>query len=593
VPPPASSPDLALRRPTLIRLALFGLAAVAAVYFGFIGLGVETAGTLVKRFGYYVMLLTFVLWVAALWRLWRERIPSPVMSRREWLGAGVVIALFTLMVLQSEPFRSKILYDEFVLQSTAFNLHYFRDTATMVRGYEVLGTFLSLDSYLDKRPNFYPFLVSLIHDFTGYRTANAYWLNAVLYPTCLGLAYYLGRRIARQWGAFLAVLLLGSLPLLGQNATGSGMELLNFCMILAVAGLGGAYLRRPDHTRLSAFVLGAVLLAQSRYESALYVLPAALIIGLGWWRQGGVVISWTAVLAPLLFVPFALQNKVLNNTRWMWELKQDQETRFSPDYLPGNLQSAKNFLFNPSQQYANSLTLTVLGLLALGWLLWHLLRTRPGLQAMAADRLALFIIGLGIAANTGLIMFYYWSNFTDPMSSRFSLPLHVVLVFALVTAGQILRERWRLLPVLLSGLALLAVVTAASRYAQPLYSYTGVEEIEWEKRFVDARPPGERFIITNKSTLPWLLRKTPSIITGRCGLVADRLQHQLRESAFREILVMQTFRPTTSQGDYQMVADDRLPKGFELEYLTERRFGTKITRISRLVAVDLPAAATK
>jgi hypothetical protein len=297
------------------------------------------------------------------------------------------------------------------------------------------------------------------------------------------------------------------------------------------------------------------------------------------------------VLAPLLFVPFALQNKVLNNTRWMWELKENQETRFSTDYLARNLQSAKEFLFSPTQQYANSLTLTVLGLLALGWLLWHLLRTRPGLSAMAADRLAFFMIGLAIAANTVLIMFYYWSSFTDPMASRFALPLHLILVFAVVTVGQILRERWPLVSVLLSVLAVLAVVTAASRFAQPLYSYTGVEEIEWEKRFVAARPPGPRFVITNKSTLPWLLRKIPSILTGRCGLVADRLQHQLQESTFREILVMQSFRPTTSQGDYQMVADDRLPKGFELEYLTERRFGTKITRISRLVAVNLPPAA--
>ncbi|MEI6106768.1 MAG: hypothetical protein WCR49_07095 [Opitutae bacterium] len=591
--PPASSPSLAFHQRTPFRLALFGLAAVAAVYFGFIGLGVAAAGLLVERFGYYVLLLTFVLWVASLWRLWAQRLPGQALSRRECLGAGVVIALFTLMALKSEPFRSKILYDEFVLQSTAFNMHYFRDTATMVRGYQVLGTFLSFDNYLDKRPNFYPFLVSLIHDFTGYRTANAYWLNAALFPTALGLAYYLGRRIARQWGGLLAVLLLGSLPLLGQNATGSGMELLNFCMILAVAGLGGAYLRTPDHTRLSAFILGTVLLAQSRYESALYVLPAAIIIVLGWWRQGGVVISWTAVLAPLLFVPFALQNKVLNNTRWMWELKENQETRFSTDYLARNLQSAKDFLFSPTQQYANSLTLTVLGLLALGWLLWHLLRTRPGLPAIAADRLALFIIGLAVAANTVLIMFYYWSSFTDPMASRFSLPLHVILVFAVVTAGQILRNRWPLVPALLSGLALLAVVTAASRYAQPLYSYTGVEEIEWEKRFVAARPPGDRFIITNKSTLPWLLRKTPSMLTGRCGFVADRLQYHLQESTFREILVMQSFRPTTSQGDYQLVADDRLPNGFELEYLTERRFGTKITRISRLLAVNLPPAAAR
>lgn len=586
--PPVSAPGPAIFQRTEFRLALFGVAAVAAVYFGFIGLDVETAGMLVKRYGYYVILVTFALWLAMLWRLWSQRAPGGGISPRELITAGAVIGLFSLLAINAEPFRSKVLFDEFVLQSTAFNMHYFRDTATMVRGYDILGVFLSLDNYLDKRPNFYPFLISLVHDLTGYRTANAYWLNAALYPLTLGLAYYLGRRIAGRWGAFLAVLLLGSLPLLGQNATGSGMELLNFCMILVVASLGGAYLRQPDHIRLSALVLGAVLLAQSRYESALYVLPAALIILIGWWKQGRVIMSWPAVLAPLLFVPFALQNKVLNNTRWLWELKATQESRFSTQYLANNLKSAQDFLFSTTQQYANSLTLTILGFLALGWLLWHLLRHRLVLREIAGDRLALFLLGLGAIANTGLTMFYYWSSFTDPMASRFSLPLHLVFAFTIVTAGVSLGRRLPALRVLLVGLALFAVVSATSRYAQPLYSHTGIDEIEWERRFVAARPPGDRLILTNKSTLTWLLLKTPSILVGRAGIVADRMQFQLQEATFKEILVMQSFRPTTAEGDHEMAPEDRLPKGFGVEFLAERRFGTKITRISRLVVVNLP-----
>jgi hypothetical protein len=140
---------------------------------------------------------------------------------------------------------------------------------------------------------------------------------------------------------------------------------------------------------------------------------------------------------------------------------------------------------------------------------------------------------------------------------------------------------------------LIAVVAGTSRFALPLYSHTGIDEIEWEKRFVAARPPGERLIITNKSTLPWLLLKTPSILVGRARLVADRVQYYLQEEPLREIIVMQSFRPTTADGDYQMSPDDQLPKGFELEFLTERRFGSKITRISRLVAVALPPGGAK
>lgn len=577
-----------LERP-VTRLAVFGLVAVASVYFGFIGLGVEEAAAVVKHAGYYFLFATFGLWVAALVRLWRERDRGLPPSRHELFWAGLAIAGSTLMAFNAEPLRSKVLYDEFVLQSTAFNMHFFRDTVTMVRGYDVGGVFLSLDNYLDKRPNFYPFLVSLVHDFTGYRTSNAYWLNAGLYPVALGVAYYLGRRLAGVAGGLLAVLLLGSLPLLGQNATGSGMELLNVLMILTVAGLGAAWLRRSDETRLTALVLGAVLLAQSRYESALYVLPVALLILVGWVRAGRIVLSWPAVAAPLLLLPIALQNKVLNNTKWMWELKADQESRFSVAYVEKNIRDAVGFLFNTTPSFANSLILSVLGVLALGWAGWALVRHLRRRGAWEPDRTALCVLGLGALANTVLVMFYYWSSFMDPMASRFALPLNLVFVFAAVALGCALARRWARAPQLLLAVAGLAMVVATSRYGLNLYSHTGIDEIEWERRFVAARPPGDRLILTNKSTLPWLLQKTPSILIGRASLVADRVQFQLGAHTFREILVMQSFRPSTREGAHELLPDDILPKGFRTELLAERRFGTKITRISRLVSVDLPA----
>src|SRR5882757_9612794 len=137
-------------------------------------------------------------------------------------------------------------------------------------------------------------------------------------------------------------------------------------------------------------------------------------------------------------------------------------------------------------------------------------------------------------------MFYYWSSFTDPMAARFSLPLYLVLAFAVVAAGAALGRRLPILPSVLAGVALLAVVVATSRFAQPLYSHTGIDEIEWERRFVAARPPGPRLILTNKSTLPWLLIKIPSILVGRSNIVADRIQAQLQDGVFTEILVMQT-----------------------------------------------------
>lgn len=574
-----------------VRLALFGAAAVLAVYLGFLGISVEGADSFVKRGGYYVMLLAFVLFLQALWRLWRAgAAPTGApLTRGQGLAVLVAIGAFSLLAINAEPFRSKILNDEFVLQSTAFNMHYFRDVAMMVRGYDIQGVFLSTDSYLDKRPYFYPFLVSLLHDLTGYRLLNAYLLNALLMPAALGLAFVFGRHLTGWRGGLLAVVLLGSLPLLGQNATGSGMELLNVVMILATMVLAMKYLEEPGDATLAALGLAAVLLAQTRYESALYVLPVAVLILAGWMRARRTILPWQALLIPLLLVPCALQNKVLSNSPMLWELTEKAATRFSFGYFANNAAGAWNFMFNRSVELGNSLLLSTVGGIALGWAIWRLVRALPAWRTAPASVLTLAAFSVVIAANTLLVFCYYWSNFSDRMASRFALPLHLVLAYcAILLVARI--DRWWPATKVLTGLGLVFFFgVTTSRYAAHLYSHVGIDEVEWERRYVNALPPGQRIIISNKSTLPWLLEKKPSILIGRARLVADRLAHQLHEPTFREILVLQVARPTTVDGDFEIVPEDRLPAGFQVEPIAEKRFGSRLARISRLVAVELPA----
>ncbi len=567
------------------RPAVFGLVAVAAVYLAFIGTSASTASIFIKRGGYYVLLLVFVFWLAALWRVWRDPAKRDGIPRRELLVAILAVLGFSAVAISNETFRSKILYDEFVLQSTAFNMHFFRDITVMVRGYDVLGSFLSTDNYLDKRPYFYPFLISLVHDFTGYRSDNAYAVNTALLPLTLGIAYLLGRMVSGWRGGLLAVGLLGSLPLMAQNATGSGMELLNITMLLAAVGLGAAYLKQPDELRLSAFILTVVLLTQCRYESALYVLPAGMVVLAGWWQTRRITLSWAAVFTPLLLVPAALHNKVLTHNPVLWELRENQVSRFGFEHVPGNLRGAVEFLFSSLHQQSNSLWLSLLGTVSVGWIIARLVWRRPAPAALAPVHQVWLVFGLGIVANTVLVMFYFWASFMDPMASRFSLPLCVLLAFAAVSFAAWLDRRGPATPVLLFVTGIYFLGLFIPNQAQHRYSHLGIDEIEWERRFVAALDPAERLIVTNKSTLPWLLEQKPAILLERAQIVTDRLQHQLTEGPFHEILVIQTLKPTSPEGDFELVPEERLA-GFDLQLLAEKRFGTRVDRISRLVAVN-------
>ena len=56
-----------LARPGL-RLAFFALAAIAAFYLGFVHFPVPVALSILRQTGYYVILLTFALWLVPVWR---------------------------------------------------------------------------------------------------------------------------------------------------------------------------------------------------------------------------------------------------------------------------------------------------------------------------------------------------------------------------------------------------------------------------------------------------------------------------------------------------------------------------------------------
>lgn len=576
------------------RLLAVGVVGVLAIYLGFLGIDVTTAEYLIQNWGYHFMILTVVWWGWSVGQLWLLSIRTRSMAGEEvspWRRAEVVSVVSVTLVLMAsllgmETLRSKVLFDEYVLQSTAYNMHHFREVATMVRGYDLLGSFVSTDNYLDKRPYFFPFLVSLFHDLFGYRPINAHLLNVALMPVALLLAYFLGRRWHGWRGGMVALGLLGTLPLFGQNATGSGMEMINIVMLLASVFIGGIYLQKPTGKSLSAFILTVILLAQCRYESAIFVFSGIVVVLLGWWRESRVVLSGAATLSPLLLLPIALHNKVLSESPVLWEMKENQTSRFGWEYLSDNFSGIFEFWFHRGWMMANSLLLSGLGLVGgLVVIVWLALR-RPSLKQLDGHAISWVVFAVGVGANVVLLLFYFWSRFTDPMAARFSLPPYLLMVFTAV-----LFTRWldKKIPasIILLGVTLVAYLGwGVPKHAHHFYSRSGVDEIKWEQRLVESLPQKNRLILTNKSSLPWLLNKTPSILLGRAIMLEERLAYQLTQPLFDEILVSQSLRPTSSDGFHEIVLEERFPPHFDLEIIAERRFGTRIARVSRLLAIN-------
>ncbi len=586
--------QLVFAAPVRPRLAGFALCAVAAFALGFVLISPPVAEKLIEACGYYYMFGLFSLFVFFAWRVLRTR-------REVWLGwlrrpgwPALAIVLAAAFAIWSDAFKHKILFDEYVLQGTAFQMHATKEVGTIVRAYNLEGSWQPMDMFLDKRPYFFTFLVSLLHDFTGYRLANIFILNAALTPVLLGLVYWLARALTSRGPALLAVALLATMPLLGQQSSGAGMELHNLTMLAGVMAIAVLYLRAPSPDRLALLVLGTLLLSQSRYESVIFVGPAALVIIIGWWRARAAMLPWPAIVAPLFLVPYALHKRVVDATPELWQLGEGQTVRFGWRYLAGNLQGAWKFFFNRDPGLANSWYLSLLGVIGLAsaaicaWRWWR----SPSRAPLAPEKIVLLAFGAGILGDLVLLkFFYYWGRLDDVVASRLALPM--CLLFALVAALAVHaweRPRWPLTRFAAGGLMVWLFGWGFPAMARRTYTSANLvmQEVEWEHEQL-LKEPRPALFISNKSTIPFLLWHVPALINTVGRLRGEQIKFHLKEGTLREVIVAQALRPTSAEGDLGVDPRDEMPPNYRLEPFAWKRFGGRWIRLSRIVAIDPPA----
>ena len=570
------------------RLVLLALAALLAVVFGFFSLTADQSLRAVIRGGYWAMLVITALFVWSLIKLLRPAHPlwERVKGLQRWPACLVAVCGTILLVHESYGF--KILMDEAMLLGTSMSMHFEKAALVPMRGNDIQGAFQVLNGQLDKRPLFQPFLTSVLHDLSGYRPENVFVLNTLLTFVLLALAYRTGRRLAGPAGGALAVLLLTSLPLLAQNATGGGFEVLNLVMILCTLLLGMRFAEKRDANSQEALGLSAVLLAQTRYESVLFVLPVAVLICWVWWREGRPVLSTVFCLTPLLLLPYALHNKVFSARTSSWELASQPgyDRVFSPGYLPDNVSHALNFFFNPNGEQSNSLVISILGFLALPFFALWSAKTLRASRDRPPAMVAMAIFALGFAAHTALLLCYFWGKFDDPVIRRLSLPLNLALVLGVVVvAAEFGRARVFRVLIGLTVAGLFAhSLPAMARHDFTLDYYIG-REAEWRREFIKAHPERDYLVIDNSSIF-WLTHLVSATPMQQATLHKENVVFHFRNHTFTSIYVFQSFDVDADTGGLTVHFDDDLGSDYELEPVWERRFTPlRVSRISRVLAI--------
>lgn len=598
-PPPSSLSFIAADR----RIWLFLLVGALAVVLGFFAISGTAAIVFVSRTGYWFVLAAFVLFVRALWltfreelRAWRDRVLGLKLRAFDWASIAIV-GLGGTVLLVHETFGFKILMDEVMLLGTSMSMHFDRTVLTPMRGNDIQGAFVILDGMMDKRPLFFPFLLSLLHDLTGYRPENAFVLNGLLTFVFLGLVNRAGRLLAGRVAGWIAVVLFAGLPLLGQNATGGGFELLNLTMIVATLLLGARFIRKRDEVALAAFVLSGLLLAQVRYESMLFLGPVVLIVLWVWFSDRRVTLPWPIIVSPLLLVPYPLQHQIFELRSSAWELGGQAtvyHTPFSLSYIPDNLVHAAGFFFANPKDQPNSLVFSIVGWLALPFFLLFLAKRLRHLREESPIFAANAFFALGFAAQFALMMVYFWGKFDDVVIRRLSLPTHLWLVLSLVAVLPQFAHaavRRTLLGLAVFGLLVNGVPSmAAHAYNQ---EYLPGLETAWRRKFIAEHPRRDYLVIDNDSAL-WIAHEISATPVLQAIKHRDAIAYFMRNHAFSAVYVFQRYNIDAETGHMTLREGDDLGPSFVLETVREERLQfLTLSRLSRVTEVRLGKEVVK
>ena len=575
------------------KATLFGLIVALAVMLGFVSFRQIPldAIALVQWAGYWQVLLAAGLFAFCLGRSLRSDFCAGLADWRTWVAPIAVVLAVTAFLHVQERHEFKIAMDEIVLEDTAMRMHFTRQADAMLRGYELAGNFSALQGFVDKRPLFFPFLLSLVHDLTGYRVENVFVLNALLSLAFIGLVFVVGRRLGGAPAGYAGMLLVATIPLVHQNVTGGGFELLNLVMILATLWLGMRWVERPDTDRLGAFVLASILLAQTRYESALFIGPTGLVILYVWWRQRAVDLAWPILVAPLFLVILPLHFNVFKVVQATWQLNDvpGAAVPFSPVYFYENVGHALNFFLSTDGYQPNSLLVSLLGAAGVGFFVLVLYREHRDIFRARPAEAVFCLFMLGLMAHGGFMLCYFWGHFDDPIIRRLSLPAHLLFVLSfLFIYPRLVAHRARWAGLMVAAVAYIFIctipVTAMHRYTQENFA---ARTNAWLSEFIDGLGEQPALAIDNGAALQWLIHRKAGIAVDAIVQRPEAYLFHFRNHSFSPFLAVQRVGVDFDTGKRFPTMDDDLGDGFQLETVAEKSFSPVYhIRISRVVSVD-------
>lgn len=504
-----------------LALALAPPVAFAAVWFA---LEVPARATVLAHVLYWSMPCVLALAGIAFVRAWRGG-AAPARSRLAQCTPGLVAAaLATAVVFTAVPPAMRWQFDETALVGTSRCMHLERRAMLATQSLPAdAGEPRAIEWNLDKRPPLFAFLVSVAHDLTGYRVANAFAVNALVLFLLLALVAARARATLGIAAALAAPPLLLGVPLLVGCATSAGFDLLATLLLAVVVTAAIDFVHERTPARASWLLASSVLFAQARYESVfvLPVLAAIVCFAARQWPRDRFG-RWLLALAPASVTPVLLL------------LVHARDPSNYPEANGQALVAAAHFAahapafavawLRPGADNVFPGALGIVSLLAFAW--WGI---RCGARA------ATWLVAAPVAAVTAISLSWFYGNPDEGSAARLFLPASVLGALGPLLLVHLCRRRMVLPTVLVAATAWAAwrvhAITAET-VLPPDRTHVALQQVDFA--LANVRPDPHRTLLV--STIAQYL-----IVGGHAAITPLAWQKHGRELPPRvEVIVLET-----------------------------------------------------
>jgi hypothetical protein len=500
--------------------------------------------------GYYFCLILFIGLLYSTWGVLQTLNLRGYLSRHK---KGLLLVLFaSVFVHLFQPHMMRVYNDEPAHQMVAKVMHLERENSVPEAGYALSGGLEYGERSLNYRMYFYPFLVSIIHDLTGFRPINGLLLNGFIGAAFFFVLYLCGNRIYSDGGGVLAVLLMLSLPLLDETVTSYSYDITNL-FFLAALFLGlSLYAEYRSPVLLNWSVMLAIGLAYSRNESVIYLVAVMLVFGLLLLRDPNVTLTRIVACSPFLLLP------VISARRIFHEIMQSLPAGASPEdgsplfalhYIPDNFIRVASWMFDFSSTVPSSPILALVGSIGLLALLVACAGAGARRRESHPCDWVLGVFAMGIFCAFALITLAFFWNPVSGEAVRFLLPIHLLFTLATVWFVANTTQPKRNFPITfaLVGIAIFLISIPTKTRQVRAENLVFAKYADWAIDWIKEHKHEGHLYVSQLNTL-FLLHGHPTIGLAEGSSNIERLGQLIAEGYYKEILVfiIERYDPVTA-----------------------------------------------